>query len=58
MLFGWQNVARVEVSAAALQQLVSMGFGETAARRALESTANDVQAAISALVERGGYDAN
>lgn len=45
-----QVAARVVASPEAIQQLVGMGFDETRASRALETTRNDVQAAISLLV--------
>lgn len=48
-----QGGRRATASAEAIQQLVGMGFEEGRASRALETTGNDVQAAISLLVERG-----
>lgn len=48
-----QGAPRVAASPEAIQQLVGMGFDEGRASRALETTSNDVQAAISLLVERG-----
>ncbi|GMH35446.1 hypothetical protein BSKO_03314 [Bryopsis sp. KO-2023] len=48
-----QGAPRATASPEAIQQLVGMGFEEARVSRALETTGNDVQAAISLLVERG-----
>ena len=40
------------VSDDAVRQLVSMGFDESQARTALQATNNDVQSAISMLVDQ------